>query len=130
MRLAPAAEGVDYQLSNVGCDLLVVCGRCLHLSAHTFVGLLPVSVERWPCLVGTHLAHACALISAEAPAYAIGGWCNCGQTASIGLLGISSHAGHSQNLLVFLDSLLQLPKKNAQAWESQPKWGGVVVQRP
>jgi hypothetical protein len=68
-----------------------------------------------PCLLLTHLAHACALISTEAPAYAICGWCDGGQAASIGLLGIGSHAGNSQNLLVFLDPLLQLSKENTEA---------------
>lgn len=87
---------------------------------------MPVSLESSPCILLTHLAHTCALISAEAPAYAVCGWCNGGQAVSIGLLGIGSHAGNGQNLLVFLDSLLQLAEEHAQAWEGQSEWGAVL----
>jgi len=64
----------------------------------------------------THLAHTCALISAEAAAYAIGGWWDGGQAVSICLFGIGSHAGHGEDLLVLLHSLLELCKEDAQAW--------------
>jgi hypothetical protein len=61
----------------------------------------------------THLPHACAIVSGEAPAYAIGGWCDGGQTVAVDLLGIGPHAGDGEHLLVLLHALLEFPKEDS-----------------
>jgi hypothetical protein len=61
----------------------------------------------------THLPHAGALIPGEASAYAIGGRCDGGQTVAVDLLGIGSHAGDGEDLLVLLHALLQFPKEDS-----------------
>lgn len=73
----------------------------------------------------THLSHTGALISTEASGYALRGWCNGSQRVSVDLFGIGSHAGNGQNLLVLLDSLLELSKENPQACKVST--GGAVL---
>ena len=43
MRLAPAAKGIHDELPDVGCNLLVVRGGCVHLGADALVGLVRIS---------------------------------------------------------------------------------------
>ena len=76
----------------------------------------------------THLAHTSSLISRKAATYAIRGWRDEGQTVPILLFGIGAHAGDGDDLLVFLDALLQLPEENTEACARQRGWRGGQVE--
>lgn len=63
----------------------------------------------------TDLAHTSTLISAKSASNTFGCRSNCGQAVPILLLRICAHASDSDNLLVFLDALLQLPKQYSES---------------
>jgi hypothetical protein len=65
-------------------------------------------------MAAPHLSHACAIVSAEASAYALRGGPNARQSGSVGVLGISAHAGHGENLLVLLHALLELAEQDSK----------------
>jgi hypothetical protein len=65
----------------------------------------------------THLSHTCALVSVEAAIYALSRGSNIGQGVSVDLFGIGAHAGYGEDLLILLDSLLELAKEDAEACE-------------
>jgi hypothetical protein len=58
----------------------------------------------------TDLAHTGTLISAESAGNPFSCRCDGGQGVAILLFRIGAHASDSDDLLVFLDALLQLPK--------------------
>jgi hypothetical protein len=67
----------------------------------------------------THLAHARALVSAEAAGHALCRRRDAGQAGAVDLLGIGPQARDGQDLLVLLHALLQLPEKHSQPCRRQ-----------
>lgn len=65
---------------------------------------------------GAHLASACAVIARESSGDAVCGWQYLAEFLAVQIFGIGSHAGYRDNLLVLLDSLLQLAKEDTETW--------------
>ena len=123
VRVAPAPEGRDHELRDVGCDFAGVLGRFLHLGSDAFVGLYGCSgVSQRAIKVGgegteraTHLPKTGPIVSLEAAIHAIGSGCDVAQFSPILLFGFGAHAGDGQDLLVLDDALLELPEQDAEA---------------
>lgn len=63
----------------------------------------------------TNLASAGAVIARKAFGVSVAGGTNVTHVLAVELFGIGAHAGNGQNLLVFLDTLLELAKQDAEA---------------
>jgi hypothetical protein len=61
-----------------------------------------------------HLASACAIIARETSGNAVCGWQNFVQFLTVYVFGVSSHAGYREDLLILLNSLLQLAKQDTK----------------
>jgi hypothetical protein len=65
-------------------------------------------------MAAPHLSHACALIPREASRYALRGRPDARKCVSVGIFGISAHAGHGEDLLILLHALLELAKQDSE----------------
>jgi hypothetical protein len=63
-----------------------------------------------------HLLDTGPIVSRKAARHSIRGAADVSELGAIQLLGLGAHAGYREDLLVFLDALLELAKQDPEAW--------------
>lgn len=63
------------------------------------------------------LAHTGTVIARKASLEAVGDGADFCELAGVRLLGLGAHASYRENLLILLDTLLELAEEDAQTWK-------------